>query len=147
MRITRRDALKGATAAAVVTGAISIPLAIKVAGVKAALGGGPLIVLGRQWAEAYDNWQAAPREGESDEETKAMESHADDLGEIAWDLQAEIAKVPAFSIEGILIKLRIVGTDRQLMDQNNSGEWTDTYAQLTWQAWDDLERLAGGARS
>ncbi len=35
MNITRRDALVGATAAAVVTGAITAPLAIKAAGVKA----------------------------------------------------------------------------------------------------------------
>ncbi len=38
MSISRRDALKGATAAAVVTGALTAPLAIKAAGVKAALG-------------------------------------------------------------------------------------------------------------
>ena len=37
MNITRRDALRGATAAAVVTGAITAPLALKAAGVKAAL--------------------------------------------------------------------------------------------------------------
>ena len=140
MSISRRDALVGASAAVAVAG---VPMA--------ALGktevDAELIELGRQWQEAYDNWDAAQREGESVEETKAMESHADDLCEIAWDLQDKIAKVPAFSIEGILIKLRIVGTDRQLMDRNLSGEWTDTYAQLTWQAWDDLERLAGEARS
>ena len=37
MQISRRDALMGATAAAVVTGATVVPLAIKAAGVKAAL--------------------------------------------------------------------------------------------------------------
>ncbi len=36
MQITRRNALMGATAAAVVTSAITAPLAIKAAGVKAA---------------------------------------------------------------------------------------------------------------
>ena len=39
MSISRRSALLGATAAAVVTGAITAPLAIKAAGVKAALAG------------------------------------------------------------------------------------------------------------
>ena len=39
--ITRRDTLRGATAAVVVTGAITAPLAIKAAGVKAALAGNP----------------------------------------------------------------------------------------------------------
>ncbi len=37
MQISRRDALRGATAAAVITGAATVPLAIKAAGVKAAL--------------------------------------------------------------------------------------------------------------
>ncbi len=39
MSISRRDALLGVTAAAVVTGAATAPLAIKAAGVKAALAG------------------------------------------------------------------------------------------------------------
>ncbi len=41
MQISRRGALLGATAAAVVTGAATAPLAIKAAGVKAALAGAP----------------------------------------------------------------------------------------------------------
>ena len=39
MQISRRNALMGATAAAVVTGALTVPLAIKAAGAKAALAG------------------------------------------------------------------------------------------------------------
>ncbi len=42
MSISRRDALLGATAAAVVTGATVVPLAIKAAGVKAALACEPI---------------------------------------------------------------------------------------------------------
>ena len=41
--ITRRDALLGATAAAAVTGLTTAPLAIKAAGVKAALAGDPVL--------------------------------------------------------------------------------------------------------
>ena len=41
MQISRRDALLGATAAAVITGAITAPLAIKAAAAKAALAGDP----------------------------------------------------------------------------------------------------------
>ncbi len=52
MIITRRDALMGATAAAVVTGAITAPLAIKAAGVKAALAGDPVL-------PAYEAFEAA----------------------------------------------------------------------------------------
>ena len=51
-RITRRDALMGATAAAVVTTAITAPLAIKAAGVKAALAGDPVL-------PAYEVFEAA----------------------------------------------------------------------------------------
>ena len=129
--ISRRDALVGAGAAVAVAG---VPIAVAAKAAPARPGGACddlLLALGKRWREAYENFEAAPREGESVEETKAMEKHVDDLGEIAWDLEAEIAKVPAFSIEGVLIKLRIVGRDRQLMDRNNSGEWGDTYAQLT----------------
>ena len=43
MQISRRNALMGATAAAVVTGAATAPLAIKAAGVKAALAGEPVL--------------------------------------------------------------------------------------------------------
>ena len=47
MDITRRNALLGATAAAVVTGASTAPLAIKAAGVKAALAVEPVVGLGQ----------------------------------------------------------------------------------------------------
>ena len=43
MSISRRDALMGATAAAITTGAITAPLAIKAAGAKAALAGDPVL--------------------------------------------------------------------------------------------------------
>ncbi len=43
MNITRRDALMGASAAVVVAGATVAPLAIKAAGVKAALAGDPVL--------------------------------------------------------------------------------------------------------
>ena len=53
MNITRRDALLGATAAAAVTGLTVAPLAIKAAGVKAALAGDPVIALAGQLKAAY----------------------------------------------------------------------------------------------
>ncbi len=104
-----------------------------------------LIKVGRQWGEAYSNWQTAPREGESHEESIALERHADALGKIAWEIEDKAAKIPAFSIEGVLVKLRIVGTHYHLMERSGE-EWHNTYAKLTWQAWDDLERLSGEAR-
>ncbi len=55
MSISRRDALLGATAAAVVTGLTTAPLAIKAAGVKAALAGDPVL-------PAYEAFEAVRRE-------------------------------------------------------------------------------------
>ena len=52
MSISRRNALMGATAAAVVTGAITAPLALKAASVKAALAGDPVL-------PAYEAFEAA----------------------------------------------------------------------------------------
>ena len=56
MQISRRDALLGATAAAVVTGAATAPLVIKAAGVKAALAGDPVL-------PAFEAFEAARLEG------------------------------------------------------------------------------------
>ena len=52
MKISRRDALMGATAAAVVAGVPGAALAIKAAGVKAALAGDPVL-------PAYEAFEAA----------------------------------------------------------------------------------------
>ncbi len=59
MQISRRDALMGATAAAVVTGVTTAPLAIKTAGVKAALDGDPVIGLSEQLRAANEAWFSA----------------------------------------------------------------------------------------
>ncbi len=68
MRITRRNAL-ATTAAAITTAAITAPLAIKAAGVKAALGGDPVVTLAAQVKAAYrasieadDAYEAAAHE-------------------------------------------------------------------------------------
>ncbi len=55
MNITRRDALLGATAAAITTAATTAPLAIKAAGVKAALAGtsDPAIAAAGHWHKAF----------------------------------------------------------------------------------------------
>ena len=55
MSISRRDALLGATAAPVVTGLTVAPLAMKAAGVKAALAGDPVL-------PAYEAFEAVRRE-------------------------------------------------------------------------------------
>ncbi len=91
-----------------------------------------LIEVGRQWGEAYRNWEASDGDGT-------------ELVKIFSKLQDKAAKIPAFSIEGILVKLRITGTHYHLMERSG-GEWNDPYAHLTWQAWQALERLAAEER-
>ncbi len=67
----------------------------------AAISDDPLIALGRQWEDAYRNWQAAVPAGHSDEETKAYEDRRDALGKIAWGLEDQAAEIPAQpSLEG-----------------------------------------------
>ena len=107
----------------------------------------PLITLGRPWQEAYDNWQASFPSGDSDEEwTQQDDEQSMRLGKIAWELEDQISKLPVLSLDGVLVKLRIAGTHYHLMERDGEN-WTSTYAELTWQAWDGLERLAGEARS
>ena len=81
MNITRRDALRGATAAVVVTGAIAAPLAIKVA-----LAGDPVIELAAQVKAAYrasveadDAYEAA-----ADEERYFCRPLTIALGQMTW---------------------------------------------------------------
>ena len=64
MQITRRNALVGATAAAAVTGLTTAPLAMKAAGVKAALAGDPdagLLALSDRLDSALAAWTEARR--------------------------------------------------------------------------------------
>ena len=57
MSISRRDAMLGATAAVAVTGLTAAPLAIKAAGVKAALANEPLLVMERKWLAIRKEFQ------------------------------------------------------------------------------------------
>ena len=137
MSISRRTAL-ATGAAAVVTGATTAPLAVKAA--LAATSDDPLVALGRQWQEAYDNWLQFSTAGDSFEEIVELENQREDLDDIAWQLENEAADVPARSLDGVLVKLRMAGTHYHLMERDGEG-WADHYAELTWQAWDGLERL------
>ena len=148
MQISRRNALLGAGAAAVV----GVPSAVQAAEAEAAAGSSPVsasddppIALGRQWEEAYDNWLEADVSGASHEEVTAQEERKSDLGDIAWRLEDQAAEIPAQSVDGVLAQLRMAGTHYLL--ERSGEEWHDPYAQLTWQAWDALERLAGEARA
>ncbi len=98
MNITRRDALVGATAAAVVTGAITAPLAIKAAGVKAALVGDPVLALERQWLAQLDFIHNYP-----DDFDEALEP----LYERADEIERQLFSMPAESVRGVPTKLRV----------------------------------------
>ena len=139
MQISRRDALATGAAAAV-TGLTAAPLAIKTAGVKAALAGDPQI-------EALFV------------QLRAAEAHAEATGaDDAWDLfnniQAQIIQTPARTLGGALSKARMAwGITAACMDMNKTdpdfdpdcGRLNDE--RFIWSTLQDLERLAGEARS
>ena len=113
----------------------------------ASLPGDPLTALGEQWQEAYRDWQEAHRGDDSTEITKAQEEEREALGKIAWEIEDQAIELPAQSLTGVLAQLRMAGTHYRLMECHN-GKWSDDkYAQLTWQAWDGLERLLGTTAS
>ncbi len=98
MNITRRDALLGATAAAAVTGLTMAPLAIKAAGVKAALAGDPVLALERKWLAQKDFIRNYP--DDSDEALAPLYERADEI-------ERQLFLMPAESIQGVLTKLRV----------------------------------------
>ena len=146
MNITRRDALMGATAAAVVTGATAIPLAIKAAGVKAALGGEPLLAMEREWnahRHSYNN--------SVDDSDVALEPHFRRLEEMEWN----IYQTPAQTLQGVATKLRLWSRYYACFhDCGYEGDWWTgdlegmEYAEFGFaNVMRDLERLAGRAPS
>ena len=108
----------------------------------ALMGDDPLIALGRQWQEAYDNWLQFSTDGDSTEKIVELENQREGLGNIAWRIEDQAAEIPAQSIDGVLVQLRMAGTHYHLMERDGLN-WHDKYAQLTWQAWDGLEHVAG----
>ena len=146
--ITRRNALLGATAAAVVTGAATAPLAIKAAGVKAALGGDPVLALEREWLAQLDFIHNYP-----DDSDEAL----DPLYERANEIERQLFSMPAESLRGVLTKLRVwhyYGYDSDLTGLPYGHVWWRVgfdnlrLANLGSVAvMQDLERLAGEVRS
>ncbi|MCH8113808.1 MAG: hypothetical protein IH905_17955 [Proteobacteria bacterium] len=149
MSITRRDALLGATAAAAVTGLTTAPLAMKAAGVKAALAGPtdePLIAMEREWnahRHSCDNCL--------DDSDEAREPHFRRLEEMEWN----IYQTPARTLQGVATKLRLWSRYyAEFYDRSYEGAWWQgdlegmTYAEFGFaNVMRDLERLAGEARS
>ncbi len=147
MQISRRDALMGATAAAVVTGATVVPLALKSAGVQAALTGEPndepLLALRRQWLAWREHIHHYP-----DESDEARDPLYDRLTEI----ERQIYVTPAQTPRGVLIKLELW----QYFYAPWNHPWTPWWeGDVDAMAMDetgvamvmrDLERLAGGPR-
>ena len=83
MQISRRRAMLGASAAAVVAG---VPLAIKAAGVKAALAGDPVLALEREWLAQLDFIHNYP-----DDSDEAL----DPLFERANEIERQLFSMPA----------------------------------------------------
>ncbi len=143
MQISRRDALMGATAAAVVTGAIVAPLALKATATKAALAGDPVAVLVRK-AAAYEEWLNTIGGTVTDDEFNV-------LCAVHSEMEYEIRDTPSNSIEAIAGKVRIAWANSVIKTETvRNGpprEFDEFYpldpARFIWSALQDLERLAG----
>ncbi len=102
----------------------------------------PLIALGHQWKEVYGKWTET--KGYPDtfdrEEIDKYETERKMLLCAVDQLEDQVAEVSAQSIAGVLVQLRMAGTHYHLMERDGE-KWANTYAHLTWQAWDGLERL------
>ena len=146
--ITRRGAILGTAATVAVVG---VPTTVQAEDAE-------LIALGQQWQEAYGEWmrackavQIAYDAGEPDRRVRELEKASDPSFECACALKDRIAEIPARSVNGALVKLRIVIAQGWVTGEND-----DTFGCLTYQAWQsletesaaaDFERLAGEARS
>ncbi len=165
MQISRRDALMGATAAAVVTGTTAAPLAIKAAGVEAALAGDPAIGLSDQlratwtaWCSAMDAHEDAchragltifeSREVHREHGIEPLWQEVEHRKARFWDLQARLLDTPATTTRGVLAKLRGFYGDGEIAIIMAGDDPTDDLpAEYAASVYRDLERLAGEARS
>ncbi len=164
MQISRRDALLGATAAAVVTTAATVPVAIRAAGVKAVLAGDPAIGLSDQLRATWTAWCSAMNAHEDACHRagfNTLEGHKADraLGieplwqerehwkARFWELQARLLDTPATTTRGVLAKIRGFYGDGEIA-QIMAGEEPDPLpGDYVVSIYLDLERLAGEARS
>ena len=136
MQISRRDALMGAGAAAVVAG---VPGAVQ------ATQTDPVAVLVRE-ARAYQEWLDRRNFTASDDEFNDLCDHLSEM-------EYKIRDTPATSFEGIAGKVRIAWKGAMTCDElSGPPAEFDKVAPLdperfVWSALQDLERLAGEARS
>ncbi len=170
MSISRRDALLGVTAAAVVTGAATAPLAVKAASVKAVLGGEPTLAQAAAqdpvittidryvalYSEAYPSFDQFPEDtwGKIEEELEPVKDRCDNL-------LCDVFRIPARSLDGALLKARlayrielgrVTGTREPVEDMAPPNDGSHNIGaldsqQLVWSLLRDLERLAGGMPS
>ena len=154
----------GATAAAVVTGATVVPIAIKAAGVKAALAGEPVVALSQQLRAASEVWnsaidafeEAAHRAGCSclvgqevcrEIGIEPLWQEREHCKARFWDLRTRLLDTPAATVDGVVAKLRGFYHDGEIADMRAGGDPDDAlpeaYAASVYR---DLERLAGESR-
>ncbi len=140
MQISRRNALMGATAAAVITGAATIPLAFK-----AALAGEPLLAMEQEWLESRDYYETYPDQSEEVD---------DRLFDKLLDLQYRILLTEAKSPAGVAVKLRMHCRNNCWAEEDFAAPKPEDALRGVGNlevlplkaALHDLERLAGEAR-
>ena len=144
--ITRRGALAGTAAVAAVTAAL--PAAVAATPVPEAPGENPVLLdLWRRWQEAraaVDRIQDAHRAAWPDpaatprEVNIAYEERFGDADSVWVDIEDQLADVPAWTMAGAVIKLRILA----YWESKHNWEDIDTDKKLALGALDVLERLA-----
>ncbi len=154
MSISRRDALMGATAAAVVTGAATAPLTAD-----------PVIGLSDQLRDVWKAWMSAQNVYEEachrvgfstcyDGHDVRRELGIDPLWQEEqrlkarfWDLHARVLDMPATTMRGVLAKLQgfYDGEIAEIMAGDDP--YNDLPAEWAASIYRDLERLAREARS
>ena len=137
MNITRRAALTGAAVLAA-TGAVPVAAMAKVEA------DAELITLGRQWQKAHDEFlracnavETASDVGESDERMRVLEEASNAPADRSWVLRDRIGEIPARSLDGALVKLRVVVAQHRIMDELPH----DCFARLTCEALQALEAM------
>ena len=134
MQITRRNALVGASAAAV-TGLTVAPLAMKAAHVKAALAGEPLLAMEQEWLAQRDYIHNYP--DDSDDALEPLYQREDAIEE-------KIMGTPANSFAGIAVKLRMAAY--YTFPDADGPEGLDWDRKIMLKTLRDAERLSGGMR-
>ena len=155
--ISRRTALTTG-AALVTTGALTAPLALKAASVRAALAGEPAVELSQQLRVAWQEWVSAMGAFDNAEDCGiptcgrggpgcALFQEQERCEARFRELEPRLLDTPATTPGGVLGKLRGFYADEEIVQIRAGEKPDDLPGAYVASIYRDLERLAGEARS